>query len=804
MRPGPHMRLQAAHTCLQPPSPGAVPCPAPVFLARLLAAPSLAALTLAGLLLTPTQARAQDGATPAMPTAEEPEEVGELEQRAPGLPAPEGEIPGAEPASPAGEERAVAFEADSVAYDSDSEAITASGNVILRQGDQSVRADEVTWNRESGQIVATGNIRFVDEDGNQLFTDRLELTDELRAGAMENLLLAFREGGRLAAASGRRNEAGDIELERAAYSGCAVVDAEGCPKNPSWRVTAERVFYDAGTKEIRFRNAYLELFGQRVLPLPGLSLRSDGSASSGFLVPNFGFTNTNGLEVSGSYYWRIANNRDATLSAYVFTEAKPMISGQYRALSENGAYQITGYLTQGTRLQLNATTPTEQEDLRGYLFANGRWQFGPNWSLTASGRFASDRTFLRRYDISQDDRLRSMVEAERIDDDSYLSIAGWATQLLLVQGPQGQVPIALPVIDYRRRLADPLLGGSVELQANSLAITRTEGQDTQRAFAKGEWNLRRITSLGQEVTLTGLVRGDVYHTGDVLATQTASYRGEDGWQARGIAIGAVDVQWPLVGGFMGGTQVLTPRAQLVASPPIRNLAIPNEDARAIDLEDSNLFALNRFPGYDRIEDGVRFTYGVDWQARFPSWRISATVGQSYRLTDKPALFPDGTGLSEEFSDFVGRTEVRYRDFIRFTHRFRLDKDNFAVRRNEVDAAIGTDRTYLEVGYLRLNRDIDLNFEDLQDREELRAAGRVAFSRFWSVFGSAVVNLTDREEDPNFTSDGFKPLRTRLGIAYADDCLEFGITWRRDYIQIADAEQGNSVRLYFSLRNLGFR
>ena len=803
MRPGPHMRLQATSLRLHPPRPGAAPCPNARPSSRLLSAPSLAALMLGGALLLPRPALAQDGAAPAMPTTEEPQEVGDLDQRAPGLPAPQGEVPGAEP-TPAAAGRDIAFEADSVAYDSDSEAVTAAGDVILRRGDQSVRADEVTWNRDTGQIVATGNIRFVDEDGNQLFTERLELTDELRAGAMGNLLLAFREGGRLAAASASRAENGDIVLERAAYSGCAVADAEGCPKDPSWRVTAERVFYDAQARRVRFRDAYLELFGRRVLPLPGLSLRSDGSGNSGFLVPNFAVTNNTGVEVSGSYYWRLAENRDATLSAYAFTQAKPMISGQYRALTEKGAYQITGYLTHGSRLDLNAINPQQEEDLRGYIFGNGRWQLGTNWSLTTSARYASDRTFLRRYDISRDDRLRSMVEAERIDEDSYLSIAGWATQLLLVEGPQGQVPLALPVVDYRRRLADPLLGGSVELQANSLAITRTDGQDTQRAFAKGEWKLRRITAMGQEVTLTGLVRGDVYHTGDVLQTQTASYRGEDGWQARGVAIAAVDVQWPLVGGFLGGTQVLTPRAQLVASPPIRNLAIPNEDARAIDLEDSNLFALNRFPGYDRVEDGARFTYGVDWQANFPGWRLSATIGQSYRLTDEPALFPDGTGLSEEFSDFVGRAQLRYRDFVRFTHRFRLDKDNLAVRRNEIDAAIGSDRTYLEVGYLRLNRDIDLTFEDLQDREELRVAGRVAFSRFWSVFGSAVVNLTDREEDPNLTSDGFEPLRTRLGIAYADDCLEFGVTWRRDYFAIADAEMGNSVRLHFSLRNLSFR
>jgi LPS-assembly protein len=306
------------------------------------------------------------------------------------------------------------------------------------------------------------------------------------------------------------------------------------------------------------------------------------------------------------------------------------------------------------------------------------------------------------------------------------------------------------------------------------------------------------------VTFTALVRGDLYHSDENATTVTALYRGNPGWQTRAVAIGAVDIKWPLVGALFGGTQVLTPRVQFVASPPIRNLAIPNEDARSIDLEDSNLFALNRFPGYDRIEDGARMTYGFDWELDRPNWRVRTTIGQSYRLSDKPALFPSGTGLQGRFSDWVGRTEIRFKDFIKFTHRFRLDKDTFAVRRNEIDATVGSDKTYIELGYLRLNRDLDLSFEDLQDREELRAAGRVAFAKYWSVFGSAVVNLTDKNEDPTSVSDGFQPLRTRLGVAYSDDCLEFGVTWRRDYVQIADAKQGNSFQLYFSLKNLGFR
>lgn len=712
-------------------------------------------------------------------------------------------VPPAPPPSSDPNETPVAFAADKVEYAQNSDQVTATGNVVLRRDDQSVRSDVVTWNQETGQIVATGNVRLIDENGNQLFTERVELTDELKTGAMQNLLIALRQGGRLAAVSGQRIDNGNVILNQAAYTGCAVGDSDGCPKEPSWRVTANQVVYDDTAGRITFKNARLELFNLIKLPLPGLRISTSGGSVGGFLVPDFRVSPSNGIEVSDSYYWQIAKNRDLTGTAYVYSKVAPMISGQYRALTEKGAYQITGYATSSSRIPISGDSTQSNHSFRGYIFANGRLQLDPNWSVTTSIRRATDRTFLRRYDISRDDRLRSMIDVERIDTNSYLSIAGWNTQTLRTGLDQGQQPIALPLVDYRRRLADPVLGGVIEGQVNTLAITRSNGQDTQRAFAKAQWSLRKLTGLGQEVTFTGLVRGDVYHSTDNALTATDLYRGEKGWKTRGIATAAVDVRWPLVGAVFGGTQVLTPRVQLVATPNTPNLSIPNEDARAIDLEDSNLFALNRFPGYDRIEDGVRFTYGVDWKFERPRWRVMANVGQSVRLSNRESILPDGTGLSSKTSDIVGRTEVRYRDFVSVTHRYRVDKDSFEMRRNEIDATIGNSSTYAEIGYTKLNRDIDV-VEDLRDREELRFAGRASFMNYWSLFGSAVVNLTDRSEDPTFGSDGFQPLRTRLGAAYEDDCLQVSLTWRRDYQVIGDARQGNSFQVSFALKNIGFK
>ena len=63
-------------------------------------------------------------------------------------------------------------------------------------------------------------------------------------------------------------------------------------------------------------------------------------------------------------------------------------------------------------------------------------------------------------------------------------------------------------------------------------------------------------------------------------------------------------------------------------------------------------------------------------------------------------------------------------------------------------------------------------------------------------------LTSRREDPFSLSDGFDPIRHRLGIAYDDECIELGLTWRRDYETSGDARRGNSFLIRVALRNLG--
>src|SRR3546814_14194481 len=100
------------------------------------------------------------------------------------------------------------------------------------------------------------------------YGDSIELTDTLKDGIVENLLLVLEKGGRLAARRGTRaNEI--ITLDNAAYSPCAVEDSEGRPKEPTWQHQAVRGVYIPYIKSGICNGELVESFGVPPRPPPG-------------------------------------------------------------------------------------------------------------------------------------------------------------------------------------------------------------------------------------------------------------------------------------------------------------------------------------------------------------------------------------------------------------------------------------------------------------------------------------------------------------------------------------------------------
>ena len=251
--------------------------------------------------------------------------------------------------------------------------------------------------------------------------DSVELEDTLKDGVVENMLIVLADGGRLAAIRARAARRRHHAPPRRLHAPARWSTPEGCPKEPTWQINAVRVVHDPVRHRISYQGATLNLFGMPILGLPGLS-HPDGSqgGGTGVLVPEIRYSRRNGLELSVPYYLRLAPNRDAHHHPARLhrraADARGRISPAdlERRLPGRTAMSPTARGSRSTRWR-RPTRPA-MKGIRAYIEGGGRLILSPEWTVTAFGRYATDRTFMRRYDISRDDRLRSFVNAERITD----------------------------------------------------------------------------------------------------------------------------------------------------------------------------------------------------------------------------------------------------------------------------------------------------------------------------------------------------------------------------------------------------
>ncbi len=127
------------------------------------------------------------------------------------------------------------FSANALEYDTNDDVVTATGDVRMFRTDGRLRADKVVWNRKTGRVVATGDVAIVGEEGDTAYGDSIDLTDSLKDGVVDNMLVVLNQGGRLAARRGTRATDGLIDLEQAAYTPCSVTNAEAVPRSRAGR-----------------------------------------------------------------------------------------------------------------------------------------------------------------------------------------------------------------------------------------------------------------------------------------------------------------------------------------------------------------------------------------------------------------------------------------------------------------------------------------------------------------------------------------------------------------------------------------
>ncbi len=118
----------------------------------------------------------------------------------------------------------VLLTAEEVTYTEELGVVTASGNVELSRAERVLRADTLSYDRRADLVTASGNVALMEPSGDVLFADFMELTDDLKSGAVAGIRVLMTDGSRFAANGGRLTSDGRTVMSKAVYSPCKLCE----------------------------------------------------------------------------------------------------------------------------------------------------------------------------------------------------------------------------------------------------------------------------------------------------------------------------------------------------------------------------------------------------------------------------------------------------------------------------------------------------------------------------------------------------------------------------------------------------
>jgi LPS-assembly protein len=685
----------------------------------------------------------------------------------------------------------ILFSADEVTHDEALGIVTARGDVEINQGGRTLLADTVNYNRRTGVVTASGNVRLLELDGTVYFAEFVELSDDLREGFIRDIGVLMTDKTRVAAASGTRREGRVTVFRKAVFSPCELC-REDPSKPPLWQLKADEVIHDQEERSLTYRDAHLEFYGVPVAYTPYFK-HPDPTVDrqSGFLAPTFGSSSALGVTLEVPYYWNIAPDRDATFEPIFTTKQSVVLAGEYRELFPKGLFEFDGSGTFADRERSNGETQSDQ--LRGHIDSMGRFAIDESWRWGFDVERASDDTYLRLYNFSDARTLTSNLNTEYLRGRDYFAVNGFLYQGLREESRNEEFPIILPLIDYNFLSEPDSLGGRYSLDTNLGILSRIDGRDTRRLSAKGGWELPFIGPIGDLYRISASVQADGYWVdnfdSDSPLVNPPSKSDSD---VVGRFFPQIAAQWryPLARASDWGYQIVEPVVQVVAAPDwANNDDIPNEDSLDFEFDDSNLLSLNRFPGVDRVDPGSRIDYGLKWGVSSAYiGEASAFLGQSFRLENDDA-FAAGSGLEDDLSDVVGRIRLVPQEDIDVSYRFRIDKDDLAAERHELDLSIGPPAFDLDLSYVFLSD--DLSTDEFDNREELAFRLSSQLNENWSIQGAHRRDLQANDA-----------LSTSVGLTYLDECFFITVEGKRTYYEDREIDEDNSVMVKVVFKHLG--
>lgn len=709
-------------------------------------------------------------------------------------------------------------------YDQDNKKIIAVGGVQINYGGYRLVAKRVEYDQTTGRMMAIGDIELIEPNGNRIYGDKVDVTDDFANGFVEALRIETTDNTRLAAASGERVNAEVMILNKGVYTACEPCK-ERPEKPPLWQIKAERVIQDGKTHTVRLEQARFELFGAPIAFIPVLEVPDPTvKRKSGFLFPRMSTEENLGFGLAVPYYQTLGPHMDATLTATGYTNQGLMLEAEFRQRFRLGLHtlRVAGIHQLNPGAFTNDTSDAKV-DQRGMIQSKADFRINPRWSFGWDVMVQSDNNFARTYSL---DGLDDPVHTNQ----TYLTGLGHRNSFDLrsykfdVQDAdpndraEKQQAVVHPVFDYTYYHPDSVLGGQLTITKNFTSLSRTTTDRTKfvegirvedrfpglegnfnRFSTEAEWKRTFILPVGLVLTPLVAARGDglQVNMSDPSATYPGHYHDGD-TATRSMLTAGLEARYPILMTTDNSSHILEPIGQIFARPDEQLAgALPNEDAQSFVFDASNLFSRDKFSGFDRIEGGTRANLGMRYTGTFDAgYTLRSVFGQSYQLDGKNSFASHDlvyagadSGLETARSDYVGAMGVEMPTGVSLALGGRLDEKTLDVRRTDATVAYNSNWLQTEVTYSQIAAQPLYGYPT--DNDEVQSTGGIKFERNWTLYGAATWDMDD-----NILS------RRGIGVAYDDSCTVFALAFTQTK-DLADTTANDwQIGARLSFRTLG--
>lgn len=732
------------------------------------------------------------------------------------------------PRPPAKNDGQMLVQATEVDYDYNNSRISAVGNVQMFYNGTSVEADKVIYDQKTKRLHAEGNIRMTDAEGKITYANIMDLSDDYRDGFVDSLRVDTEDQTRMAATRADRSSGNYTVFDNGVYTACAPCKDD--PKKPPlWQVKGARIIHNQTEKMLYFENAQLEFFGVPMAYLPYFSTPDPTvKRKSGFLMPGFTSYTAFGYGVEIPYYWAIAPDMDATFNPRITSKQGVLLQTEFRQRFADGAYQVRLYGIDQLDQGQFAGQPGDRQfrwgvDTKGQFALNDKWVWGWDGVVLSDYFFMSDYRLAQYKDpfgsfLSLPTEAISQLYLTGVGNRSFFDAR--AIYYLSYSGNQSQVPVVAPVIDYNNVINSNILGGEFSYKMNFVNLTRetavfdpitttantnslclTTSADPMartpsqcllrgmpgtytRLTAEAQWRKSYTDSFGQIWTPFASIRADAINADVSNQPGVSSYLPVGDTQTvRLMPTVGLEYRYPFINVQPWGTTTVEPIAQVIIRPNEPNAGkLPNEDAQSLVFDTSNLFSVDKFSGYDRVEGGSRANVGVQATTQFDrGGSVKAMFGQSYQMFGLNSFaVADVTntgidsGLQNPRSDYVASLAYSPNRTYTFSVRSRMDEATWNINRFEATAAANFDRWSVAVTYGDYAAQPELGY--LTRREGILTSGSVKVAANWVVQGAARWDL-----------EANKINQYAVGAGYVDDCFVLAANYVTSYTYQAGSQ-----------------